>query len=161
MDGLSVLEPHTIHRLSSPQASDLQTIHAVQMLAYQQEAQLLGAQDFPPLRSTVEDLAQSGQLFWVARIASQTVGAMRLEVDAQAQTVCIASLVVHPQAQRSGIGHGLLGAALAYAPNYVFEVQTGAANAPALALYARCGFKEIHRHCVGPERLELVRLRLR
>lgn len=160
MEALSQLAPHTIHRLSGPQPSDLRGIHAVQLLAYQQEAQLLGAQDFPPLRSTVDDLAQSGQLLWVARIGCQTVGAIGLEVDAQAQTVCIASLVVHPHAQRRGVGHGLLSAALAHAPQCVCEVQTGAANAPALALYARFGFEEIGRDWVGPERLELVHLRL-
>jgi GNAT superfamily N-acetyltransferase len=160
MDASSQLAPHTIHRLSSLQPPDLQAIHAVQMLAYRQEALLLGAQDFPPLRSTLDDLVQSGQQFWVARIATQTVGAMGVEVDAQAQTVCISSLVVHPQAQRRGIGLALLEAALDHAPHYVCKVQTGAANAPALALYARFGFEEIGRDWVGPERLELVHLRL-
>jgi hypothetical protein len=41
-------------------------IHRVQMLACAQEARLLGAVDFPPLRRTVEDIRTCDEEFFAA-----------------------------------------------------------------------------------------------
>jgi ribosomal protein S18 acetylase RimI-like enzyme len=71
----------------------------------------------------------------------------------------IASLVVHPSHQRQGIARLLLTEALKRYEDYVVTVSTGAKNLPAVRLYQDLGFVEYARCTVGPEALELVKLR--
>jgi len=39
-------------------------LHAVQILAYRQEAELLGVKDFPPLTVSVSDIQELPENFW-------------------------------------------------------------------------------------------------
>ena len=71
----------------------------------------------------------------------------------------ISSLVVAPHRQHQGIGRLLLAAALEQWRHAVLTVSTAAKNAPALSLYAKFGFKEYRRKSLGPEAVELVKLR--
>ncbi len=134
------------------------SLHAVQMLAYRQEAELLGASRFPPLQRTVDDLRLSAEQFLGAFLEGELVGALSVGIDDENRGMNIASLVVHPGYQRKGIGRELLIAAVAQHGAKGMTVQTGARNVPALALYHRFGFKEYRRWIVGTDRLELVKL---
>ena len=135
-----------------------QQVHAVQMSAYTQEAQLLGANYFPPLERTVDDVRTSAEEFLAAFIGDEMVGAVSVWPDREGMGVNIASLVVAPQFQRRGIGKRLLATVLAERGCGELTVQTGAKNLPALALYAQAGFVELRRWLVGREPLELVKL---
>lgn len=134
-----------------------EAVHAVQMAAYEQEAALLGVQDFVPLRRSVDDLVRESTRFTVARVDGSVVGA--IGVDARPEAVNIDSLVVLPEYQRRGIARRLLEQVIDEHGARAITVQTGAANAPALALYAAYGFVEIDRWHSGEEQLEIVRLR--
>ncbi len=136
-----------------------QQLHAVQMSAYAQEAELLGATYFPPLQRTVEDLRASAEKFLVVSTGSKIVGAISVLPDEEGLGVNIASLVVAPQFQRCGIGRTLMTAVLAANEGTGHTVQTGVKNLPALALYQQFGFFELRRWLVGREPLELVKLR--
>ena len=133
-------------------------LHAVQMSAYAQEAQLLGATYFPPLERTVDDVRTSREEFVAAFIEDELVGAVSVWPDPEGLGVNIASLVVAPPYQRRGVGRRLLAMVLARLGDGVVTVQTGARNEPALALYAQAGFVELRRWLVGREPLELVKL---
>lgn len=133
-------------------------IHAVQMLAYREEATLLGAARFPPLERTVADIQSSREEFCCAYWAGELVGALGTCPDEEGRGVNIASLVVHPDFRRRGLGRRLLSAAVARHATVELTVQTGAGNTPALALYALYGFTEIRRWCEDPEQLWLIRL---
>ena len=133
-------------------------LHAMQMLAYAQEAQLLGAVHFPPLERTVEEVRSSTEEFLAAFIGEAMVGAVSVWPDQEGMGLNIASLVVAPQFQRQGIGRRLMVTVLAAHGGREFTVQTGAKNIPALALYAQAGFVELRRWFVGRESLELVKL---
>lgn len=133
-------------------------LHAVQMSAYAQEAQLLGATYFPPLERTVDDVRTSREEFVAAFLEDEIVGAVSVWPDPEGLGVNIASLVVAPQYHRRGIGRQLLAAVLARLGDGVVTVQTGARNEPALALYAQAGFVELRRWMVGREPLEVVKL---
>jgi ribosomal protein S18 acetylase RimI-like enzyme len=147
---------HIDHRL--PETA--RELHAVQMAAYRQEAALLGVVRFPPLERTVADIAQSSERFLGAYLGDQLAGALGTCPDEEEPCISIASLVVSPAHQRGGIARMLVSATVAQHPGVELTVQTGAGNAPALALYERFGFRECRRWRVGDPPLELVKLKL-
>jgi ribosomal protein S18 acetylase RimI-like enzyme len=135
-----------------------QQLHAVQMIAYAQEAKLLGAVYFPPLDCTVDEVQATDEVFLAAFMNQELVGAASVWPDPEGMGMNIASLVVAPQFQRQGIGAALMASVLATHGRGRITVQTGAKNLPALSLYARAGFVELRRWFVGREPLELVKL---
>jgi len=136
-------------------------IHAVQRSAYAQEARVLGVQEFPPLRRTLEDVRTCAEEFLAVYVGSELVGSASVEPDHESAGVIIASLTVAPAFQRRGLATALLEELLRRHGEDVITVQTGAANLPALELYARSGFVESRRWRAGEEALELVELRRR
>jgi ribosomal protein S18 acetylase RimI-like enzyme len=135
-----------------------QQIHAIRMLAYQQEAQLLGVSHFPPLEQTVADILGSQELFTGAFEGDALAAVISICPDDEGRGMCLSSLVVHPTYQRRGLGRALVKSAIDRAGDTVFYVQTAVANAPALALYERLGFRELRRWRVGSESLEVLEL---
>jgi len=131
-------------------------IHAVWMQAYAQEAALLGAKDFPPLRVTVEDLRACRESFFVARIGQELVACT--SVAPAEDRADITAMVVAPAYQRRGIASRLLAEILRVYGSSTVTVQTAAKNAPALALYTQAGFVPVRYWAVGPEQLQLVKL---
>jgi ribosomal protein S18 acetylase RimI-like enzyme len=150
--------PVVVRAVSHSEAAIAERIHAVQMRAYNQEAELLGAVYFPPLERTVADIQGSSESFIAAFRNGDLVGALSYCQDEEGLGINISSLVVDPPHQRQRIGRQLLDAFLAIHSDEV-TVQTGVKNSPALALYRQCGFTEYRRWFVGQERLELVKLR--
>jgi ribosomal protein S18 acetylase RimI-like enzyme len=135
-------------------------VHGVQMLAYAQEAALLGVPSLPPPQLTVEQLQASDERFHAAYRSSTLVGAAGVIDQPDASMTIINWLVVHPAHQRAGIATRRLQHALASSDAPSIRVCTGAGNQPALALYRKHGFVEYKRWSVGPERLALAALRL-
>jgi ribosomal protein S18 acetylase RimI-like enzyme len=134
-------------------------IHAVQKLAYTQEAALLEVNDFPPLKRTPADIQASGETYLGALLSEEIVGSLSLSHGEEPGHITIASLVVHPSHQRQGIARLLVTEALQRSEGHVVTVSTGAKNLPAVRLYQDLGFVEYARCTVGPEELELVKLR--
>lgn len=143
------------HRRSEVAAA----IHQVLVVAYAQEAQLLGAQHFPALQRTPLQIQASADFHLGVWRDSELLGVLSIGPDDEPDQLCIGLLVVHPRAQRQGIGRQLLRAALQRGPGMVFAVATGARNAPALALYQEQGFAVYRHGAVGAENLPLVKLR--
>jgi ribosomal protein S18 acetylase RimI-like enzyme len=135
-------------------------IHGVQMLAYAQEAALLGVPSLPPQQLTVEQLQASEERFHAACLSSTLVGAVGVIDKPDVSMTVINSLVVHPAHQRAGIATRLLLHVLAASDAASIRVSTGAGNQPALTLYRKHGFVEYKRWFVGPECLELAALKL-
>jgi ribosomal protein S18 acetylase RimI-like enzyme len=136
-------------------------IHAVQMPAYLQEAELLQATHFPPLDMTSADIQASNDHFLGAiDLQNNLMGLVSFEPEPETNQLNITSLVVSPVYQRRGIGKLLLSTAISQYKNSIITVSTGAQNLPALALYAKFGFIECMRYAVGHDHdaLELVQL---
>jgi ribosomal protein S18 acetylase RimI-like enzyme len=134
-------------------------IHAVLMLAYAQEAQLLEVQNFPPLEQTAADIQASDEFFLGSFDGHELLGVISVHPDDEPGQINIASLVVHPSHQRRGVAGALLTNALQRAAGATFSVSTAAKNTPALALYAKFGFEPYRWGTIGDEGLALVKLR--
>jgi ribosomal protein S18 acetylase RimI-like enzyme len=134
-------------------------IHAVLRLAHAQEAQWLGHAHHPLPERSAEDIQSSGEFYLGAYCEAVLAGAASVGPDDEPDQVCIASLAVHPQYQRRGLGRALVREALRRGEGMVFCVSTAERNAPALALYGALGFVAYRRGSLGPDALAMVKLR--
>lgn len=106
--------------IRSLQATDHASLLEVQRRAYQIEAALLNATDFPPLRETIDEIDVEEPIGFVYVIDDDIVGAVTIADGT------ITRLVVDPSYFRQGIAQSLL--------RHVFEhslakhVMTGARN---------------------------------
>ena len=164
---ISTAKPLAICQLD--QQRHAEQIHALQMMAYQQEAELLGIQDFPPLRRSIADIRQQAAQYWGIWQTDQTsnlVAAIGLEAlpdcsAGGAQCMLIASLVVAPEHQRQGLAKRLLTHLIHSQAHSAWQVSTAYQNHPARQLYQRCGFVEhsqFHLPLDGATPLHMVQM---
>ncbi|MGD1892574.1 MAG: GNAT family N-acetyltransferase [Cyclobacteriaceae bacterium] len=116
-------------------------IYSVFQLSYAVEAKLLNANDFPPLRRSLESYLNSTNDFYGYFEKNELAGV--IEVEITANYVDINSLVVKPQFFRRGIGRKLLEFIFNRFNSNLYIVETGVKNKPATELYKKLGFKEI------------------
>ena len=125
-------------QLKDPAMAD--GVLSIQRSAYRVEAELLGVTDLPPMAETREDLLRSRETFWGCYESGTLVGV--LSTEERGDLTEIGRLAVSPSHFRRGVATKLIAHALAMAgPDATVRVSTGAANAPALALYERFGFR--------------------
>jgi ribosomal protein S18 acetylase RimI-like enzyme len=111
----------------------------LQRASYAVEAELIGAAELPPMRESPAELRDCGERFLGATSDGALVGAVSFR--RAGGTVDIHRLVVDPAAFRRGVATALLDALEdSQADATHWTVGTGAANAPARALYERRGF---------------------
>ena len=117
------------------------TLVELQQAAYRVEAELIGFADLPPLRDDVAALRRSGEPFLGACDRGTLAGAVSYRIDGD--TLDVHRLVVNQARFRQGIGRRLLAGVEARAPRPGrVVVSTGAANAPARALYEAASYRE-------------------
>ena len=115
-------------------------MHFVFQASYAIEAELLEAKDFPPLRRTVADFKNSETSFFGYWIEKELTAV--IEIEPSLTSFHIRSLVVHPRYFRKGIGSKLIAFIIKLFIGNSITVETGLANAPAIALYKKFGFVE-------------------
>ncbi len=129
----------------------------LQRRAYRIEADLAGDDRIPPLHETLEGLQRCGETFLGAFVDRRLAGFVSWKRDGD--LLDLHRLAVDPAHGRRGIGRALVRAAQASEPHAAeIVVQTGAANAPAKALYLGEGFAEAGEREVEPG-LRVVLLR--
>jgi ribosomal protein S18 acetylase RimI-like enzyme len=134
----------------------LERLVALQRESYAVEARLIGAAGLPPMRETPEQLRACRETFLGARRGGRLLGAVSFR--RAGGTVDIHRLVVDPGAFRGGVATALLDALEAREAGAThWTVGTGAANAPARALYERRGFEATEERIV-PGGIRWVRL---
>lgn len=144
-----------IKKLDQTQVEVAKEIRAVFQISYAVEAKLLKAEVFPPLERSLEAFLTTETDFFGFFSEGQLAGVM--EIRTFPKSTLIQSLVVDPKFFRQGIGGKLVQFALDYFPKEVFNVETGAANTPAVLLYEKFGFKKIKEYQT-PEGIIKVRL---
>jgi GNAT superfamily N-acetyltransferase len=145
-----------------------EAIRDVMAAAYAVEAALLGVADFPPLRRTAAQIAASDARFigvWAPDAPSCGAPPLRVllavaEVERMdLGRVHLNSLVVRPSHVRRGLASALLRSIVGADPAADVTVDTGAANVPALLLYAAHGFVAVRRWTTAEGGIPMVSLR--
>lgn len=130
-------------------------IHRLLQRAYSEEALLIGADVFPPLDRTVDDILESDTRFVGCRRAGHLVAVC--EVCTGDKKLNIDSIAVDPEHFRRGYGKRILEYVLASHPDDDVSVTTADRNYPAVALFKACGFGESSRR-MSSEKIALVTL---
>jgi ribosomal protein S18 acetylase RimI-like enzyme len=132
-------------------------IYDVFQASYQIEANLVGSSDFPPLRRKASHIQSSKTQFLGEWIGAELASVV--EFSLSGDDLSIDSLVVHPQYFRRGLASQLMQAVLKRERWQRANVETAAANSPALDLYRKFGFTESTRWLTadGIEKVGLVR----
>lgn len=131
-------------------------IHRVMMEAYEVEAALLGVADFVPLHRGTDEIRDADSTYLGAFVAAELAAVAELETPPQGP-VNVASLVVLPRHFRQGLATVLLRHVIEEHGRRGVTVSTGAANEPALGLYAKLGFAE-HRRWRTADGIPMVTL---
>lgn len=112
----------------------------LQQAAYRVEAELIGWDDLPPLRETVEQLMESEETFVAYIEEGELAGA--LSYQKRGDQLDIYKMIVDPKHFRKGIARQLLiHLETIYADVKTIVVSTGARNEPAVQLYLRQGYE--------------------
>jgi len=129
---------HNIIRMQQHKSTVAADIVQIMQEAYRVEAQLLGVDDFPPLKRTVEDVQNSASSFYGYQ-KNATLAAV-VEVTCNAGCLDIHSLIVSPSFFRQGLASDLLDFVLDCYDWMSARVETGRDNQPAIKLYQKKGF---------------------
>jgi ribosomal protein S18 acetylase RimI-like enzyme len=132
-----------IKKLENSTPKVAKEIRAIFQISYKVEAELLQTKDFPPLKRTLKQFIMTDTSFFSYSIAGRLVAI--LEISEQPDVVLIRSLVVNPAFFRQGIAGKLISYTFNNFKTNLFIVETGLANTPAIALYKKYGFTEVHQ----------------
>jgi ribosomal protein S18 acetylase RimI-like enzyme len=132
-------------------------IYALFQNSYRVEARLLDLEVFPPLQRTRDQIQAADSQFLGILIDEELAAAV--EYCWSDSHLSIHSLVVEPLFFRRGLASQLMAELLSTLPWLTAEVETAAANHPAIALYRRFGFRET-RTWVTADGIEKVQLAL-
>ena len=124
--------------LPHAQKETAKRIHAVFQKAYGIEAELIGLLHFPPLDRSIENIQNSGTIFFGVPQKAQLTAV--IEISRQKYQLDIDSLVVDPNHFRQGQARLLLTHVLNNLQWKSASVETALANKPAIALYQQLGF---------------------
>ncbi len=134
---------------------------ALQRASYAVEAELIGSDQIPGLRESVEELVTAG-LVWLGVLEGGRLAAA-LAYARLAGAADVDRLVVAPWAFRRGYGRALVTQLIELEPAGRFLVSTGSRNQPARRLYESLGFRVVGGREIAPgilvTRYELQRAR--
>ena len=142
-------------KIMKAQAHDLPSILALQKLAYQSEAELVGDYTIPPLTQTIDSITDDFNKGTILKAVDkgEIIGSVRVHFFQN--TLYIGRLIVSPSRQNQGVGAALLSAAEKLYPNTRYELFTSDRSERNLHLYTKNGYTEFKREPLN-ENINLV-----
>lgn len=128
-------------------------ILSIQIPSYKVEAEIIGYDEIPPLKDTVDTLQLCGEIFFGYYSKEDIRGAISIKIDDDEMD--IHRLIVHPDHFRKGIAQKLLSFLEITFAVKTIKVATGSKNSPAVALYEKNGFQVINEITIN-EQLSLT-----
>lgn len=122
--------------------NDLAEILELQYLAYQSEAELFKSKDIPPLRETLDELADEfneGEILKLVLDDGTIIGSVRATL--KDGTTYIAKLMVHPDFRNRGFGSKLLREIEDCFPDTRYELFTSTKSVDNIRLYQKMGYE--------------------
>ncbi|MBR5936949.1 MAG: GNAT family N-acetyltransferase [Clostridiales bacterium] len=139
-------------RITKARSEDLREILDLQYIAYQSEAALFGNKDIPPLKQTLEEVAEEyreGIILKLVNESGKIIGSVRAkEKDG---TVYVGKLMVHPDHQKKGYGRALLLEIEKYFPKMRYELFTSTRSVENIRLYEKAGYRRFDEKAVDDE----------
>ncbi|TSB46052.1 GNAT family N-acetyltransferase [Alkalicoccobacillus porphyridii] len=135
---------YIIRELALQQDDIAQEVWQLQMQSYRVEADLIGLDDFPPLRQTLADLKQSKEVYYGCHDQNVLMGVLSLEF--KKNSILITRVIVHPTHFRKSVAKALLLFVDSFKSESIM-VSTASNNIPAIQLYLSNGYqkiKEVH-----------------
>ena len=142
--------------IKKAERSDLKEILQLQYLAYQSETDLFGSKDIPPLKQTLDEVAEefnSGVILKMVNENNTIIGSVRAQE--RDGTVYIGKLMVHPEYRHKGYGTMLLSEIEKCYPDMRYELFTSTRSIDNIRLYQKLGYTIFARKAVNDE-LEFV-----
>jgi len=122
----------------------------------EEEANVTGCIDLPPLKTTLADARGYGETFLVGHFAGRLAGMLSYRREGPGLRVC--RMAISPRFIRHGIASALLDHLMKQEPEVpLIRVNTDAANRPAIGCYRRLGF-HIERRWATPDGVSMVML---
>lgn len=127
--------------ITKAERRDLPAILALQRIAYQSEAELLGMDDIPPLTQSLEEMADEFDEGVILKgvLDGKIIGSVRASSDGQ--TCYVGKLIVSPEHQQKGYGSQLLAEIENIWPHPRYELFTSVQSANNIKLYETLGYK--------------------
>ena len=125
---------------------DLGEILDLQYLAYQSEAALFGTYDIPPLKQTIDEVAEEYRKGIILKMVAADVsitGSVR--AHEQNGTAYIGKLMVHPDLRGRGYGSALLSEIERYYSDSRVELFTSTRSKDNIRLYQKAGYEIFDR----------------
>ena len=122
--------------------NDLAEILELQYLAYKSEAELFKSKDIPPLRETLDELADEfndGEILKLVSDDGAIIGSVRATL--KDGTAYIAKLMVHPDFRNRGLGSKLLREIEDCFPDTRYELFTSTKSVDNIRLYQKMGYE--------------------
>lgn len=127
--------------ISKAEKEDLPEILALQYLAYQSEAELFENKDIPPLKQTLEELAEEFDSGVILKLTDDNAIIGSVRANCNGKTTYIGKLMVHPSYRGQGLGSRLLLEIESYFPDTRYELFTSTRSASNIRLYRKIGYE--------------------
>jgi ribosomal protein S18 acetylase RimI-like enzyme len=138
------------HRKSAEARSIWHLLHG----AYEGEANIIEAKDFPPLRRTVADVGSAKAEFFGVSVETRLLAVCEISLSGGSNWE-IAAFGVDPSSLRKGYGSMLLRHVMSQPQIAELSVSTASANTPAIRFYEKHGFS-IGDEWLTPEVISMV-----
>ena len=138
-------------RICRAERNDLSEILQLQYLAYQSEADLFGNREIPPLKQTLDEVADDFDKGIILKMTDGNAIIGSVRAKEQNGTVYIGKLMVHPDHRRKGLGTKLLAAIEEQYPGKRYELFTSTRSSDNIRLYSKLGYAEFDRKAVNDE----------
>lgn len=127
--------------------NDIHELYALQLLAFQSEADMIGSRSIPALMESEEDFSNDFEHWITLKLVNEDhtiIGAIRYKEDGD--LIDVGRLMIHPDYRRQGLAQRMLHEVDIRYPQTTKELYTCTKSWTNIALYKRMGYQSYKEH---------------